>query len=188
MPKRTREEPAAAVSSWTEVDDLAKVRHMSKVLGSHAAKFEDEAHLGSDLVEVRALIPTCAALTRFLWQALHFAMSNPAATAQKERLAKLLEIESRARALVSAGAVSQWYRDSDSQVKEVSRTVNGPLLAELAVEAGFENTACVNKFRCGARLVGPFGSGSAADTAEDGSSDTLSMRELVCNRSLRYSP
>ena len=59
MPKRVREEPAKGVNGWAEADDLAKVCHVAKALGSNAAQFEHQAQY--DLVEVSFPSPMCAA-------------------------------------------------------------------------------------------------------------------------------
>ena len=83
--------------------------------------------------------------------------------------------------MIAAGTVSKWYQGTDTLVREVSRTVNGPMLAELAVEAGVKNTKCVDVFRAGGKLVGRIGAGISESTGEE-SGGAISMRELVCNR------
>ena len=48
-----------------------------------------------------------------------------------------------------SGRCERWFRDCDSQIREVSSTVNGVMLTDLASAAGFQDMQCIEFFRTG---------------------------------------
>ena len=89
-----------------------------------------------------------------LQQCLAWISERSPASVMKEREEIMQCIEARAAELRASGAVDTWFQGADEQVRAVSASVHGPLLAELAQAVSFHDCACVDMFRHGAPLYG----------------------------------
>ena len=97
-------------------------------------------------------------------------------------------IEKRAEQLWTSGMAAAWLQDTDEGTRRACATVNGPLLEELAKEAGHWDTECVELFRRGGELVGEFGPRAhdaeppVVDLDDEQEQEKISMREVLVNR------
>ena len=104
-----------------------------------------------------------------------------------EREAVLRDLEQRAEELVRNGECKAWLEDADPYIKIISESVNGPLLAELALEIGYHDPSCVDIFRRGGCLMGLLdvsGNGKQINPAPHDSIDALRASALSRNLSL----
>ena len=112
-----------------------------------------------------------------------------------DRESFICRIEQRGNHLLTSGAVEKWFVGSDEYVRAVSRTVNGPLLEELAHGVNFHDSACIEHFRVGAPLYGVLaqtGNGVAFDAStcetEDQLKGSCSKRNRKLLRKMRVDP
>lgn len=80
-----------------------------------------------------------------LWQA-----SRTAEDVIAEREDMICALEKANAAMWQSGRASEWYRDCHPDVVEVSKTVNGQLMHDLAIAMKYIDTAAVQLFRTGA--------------------------------------
>lgn len=71
-----------------------------------------------------------------------------------EREAIVAKLEHTAANLWATGECERWFGDCDPTIREVSGTVCGPLLSQLARHIGHPDTSCAELFREGAALYG----------------------------------
>ena len=80
----------------------------------------------------------------------------------------------------SAGNCVEWMRDASPSTKQVTATVNGPLLQELALQVGFLDMTSFEQFRVGADL---FDDGSYPGAAQCAASNQELIQRLRCDLS-----
>ena len=78
------------------------------------------------------------------WQAVR----SPEQVMQ-DRECIVASIEARAAQLWRDGTCDAWYKGCDERLRSVSRTVNAPLLLELATKCDYHDIDCVEMFRVG---------------------------------------
>ena len=104
--------------------------------------------------------------------ALDWTLARTPAEVVSEREEILQRIERAAAHFRASGAAAAWLAGSDPLVARVSASVNGPLCAWLAGEAGWDDAEAVDTLRHGAPLIGvlprvglgaPINEGAVAD-------------------------
>jgi hypothetical protein len=119
-------------------DEDLMLSFVARALEAPRQKGVHDVRLDTDVV---AALERCAAKTP--------------AQVMTEREAVTSRIERWARTMWADGTADEWLADADAVTQQVSSTVCGPLLLELAKATGFQDGECVDILRHGAMPLAP---------------------------------
>ena len=102
----------------------------------------------------------------------------------REREATLCYLEATGKSMWDKGLCEAWFADCTDEIRAVSCTVNGPLLAYLASSVGYCDQSCVEFFRKGAPLYGELEHSGALGAPKDCTAEvSVDALRADCQRS-----